>query len=135
MLEAQQQYLSPFDLITLRVASIAFASIMLLVDTIYMSYSVINNKIGFNPALNQILITISDLVGIALSFSLVHFVKRKTSGIIVYLFCAGLSLITYFIKIPSNCENCGLIFLQMGLVMMTCIFLEFQMGILFVNQA
>ena len=109
--------------------------IVLLVDAVFMSYSVIIDKIGFNPALNQTLLTVSDLLGIVFSFFMVHLIKRKTSGIVIYLLSAILSLITFFIHIPSNCESCGLVFLQIGLVMTVRILIEFHVGILFVNLA
>ena len=91
---------------------------MFLLDTSFISYSVIIDKIGFNPAINQSLITVADILGVLLSSIFIRGVKRQGSGLIIFGMCTLLSLCSYVLYIPSDCDDCWRIYLQMGIVML-----------------
>ena len=99
--------------------SLALLAFGLLMNVVYFSHSSIVAEIGFNPTLNQFLMNVSELACLPLILFLYSRLARKAGSIVFISLAAALSLASTFIRVPANCEECGAVFLQMGLAMLT----------------
>ena len=115
---------------SLRVPSLVFFTFGFLMNVVYFSHSSIVAEIGFNPTLNQFLMSISELSCLPLILFVYSKVARKVSSILLVLLGTVCSLVSIFIKVPANCEDCVTVFVQVGLAMVArfCIISSFALN-------
>ena len=135
-IEKIQEHTNPLDLFrypSLRVKSIAFTVYAFLISIAYFAQSMNIDKIGFNPTLNQLLMNIAELLHVPILLLTVSIVRRQISGFVTMSVCCFLSLATYFLLVPSNCELCLEVYIQMGLILVARLFLLYQYTIGIMN--
>ena len=131
----KKRNMSPVDVFrypSIRTASIAFCILTLFLDMLYMAHSVIVDEIGFNPSLNQVLMSSSETLSIVLLIVLVPFIRRIRVGQLMSIVGGLSSFALIWIQVPSNCEECSLKLIQIGLVMIARFCIIFQFGLFFV---
>lgn len=96
---------------------------------IYLAYSTMIDVIGFNPTTNQMLITSVEFVAFPLLIVLSNNVPRRSSALILFSISAVICLILLVLKVPSNCNNCYQVYLQMILLLITRFFFVFQISL------
>ena len=94
-------------------------------------------EIGFNPTLNQILISLAELAYVPFAFFFVNNIKRKLTSIIALLAMCIFSIITYFIIVPPNCELCSQVYFQMTFILLTRFLVmgQYSLSIINFNEA
>ena len=102
---------------------------------LYFGHTIIIGEFGFNPTLNQTLLSISELISLIILGFTIEKLRRKTSGIIMNLGGIVTALILVFMKVPVNCERCTEVFLQVIFIMIQRFCLAFQISLFFVSQS
>ena len=127
--------MSPIDVFrfpSIKKASVTFCVLTLFMDLLYMAHSVIVDEIGFNPSLNQVLMSGSEIVSAILAIIVIPFIRRKRAGQFFGVVGVLSSLALIWIQVPSNCEECPLKMIQVGLVMVARFSIIFQFSVLLV---
>ena len=62
-------------------------------------------------------------------------IRRKSTSRLMAFIGLAVSLILLLVRIPSDCEQCSLAVLQIGLVMMARFCIGFMFGLFFVTQS
>ena len=105
-------------------------------NVVYFSHSSIVGEIGFNPTLNQFLMNMAELACLPLILFVYSKFPRKGSSILLVLLGTTCSLISIFIEVPANCEECTAVFMQMGLAMISrfCIISSFSLNYMMIGE-
>ena len=104
---------------SLRTPSIVFIIFCFLMNMVYFAHSSIISAIGFNPTFHQILMSIAQFASLPLILFMFTKLSRKKSIICFAFLGAALSLISVLVRVPSDCEYCAAVFVEMGLAMLT----------------
>ena len=104
---------------SLRVPSVVFIVFCFLANMVYFAHSSIISAMGFNPTLNQVLMSIAQFLSLPLILFVFSRLSRKKSIIWFAFLGAAFSLISVFVKVPPACESCTAVFVEMGLAMLT----------------
>ena len=119
----------------MKTESFVFLIINIVFNILIVAHGVIVNRIGFNPTLNTVLFNAAELLSLPFVVNFVGNLKRKFTGLASSWACCILSLITFFIKVPANCDGeCSEVYVQVGLAMIVRIMIGFQIAILLINQ-
>ena len=127
--------MSPIDVFrfpSIRTASLAFCVLTLFIDLLYMAHSVIVDEIGFSPSLNQVLMSSSEILSVLLLTVVIPFIRRSRAGQLLGVVGVLSSFALMWIQVPSNCEQCPLKTIQLGLVMVARFCIIFQYSVLLV---
>ena len=95
----------------------------------------ITDSIGLNPTLNLVLMSGIQVVAVLILNFAVPYIKRRFTSVAMAFIGLVISLLLLPVKVPSNCEDCPLAVLQIGLVMVAKFCIGLMLGLFFVAQS
>jgi hypothetical protein len=101
---------------SVRIPTIFSACLGCLLTVLFYGPVLIIEQIGFNPLLNQGIISFSEFITYPISFLIITKIVRKNSGIIAFIICGLTTGILIFIKIPTDCNLCSVQYIQLSLI-------------------
>ena len=81
----------------------AFLFFSFIINLIFYAHSMKIGEVGFNSTLNQLLLSVTELISILILVAISPFIRRKLSGLGAASLGVILSLITTFTIVPPNC--------------------------------
>lgn len=98
---------TPVDLFrypSIRFISIAVCLLSLFIYILYYGPLMLISKLSFNMYINALVVTVSELVTYPLCFLLIHRIRRKLAGIVLYGVC-GVSAFMLIFVIANLCQD------------------------------
>ena len=120
---------------SIRAPTLAFCFLILCFDLLYYSYTVIADEIGLNPTLNLVLMSSIEILSLIILNLIIHCVRRRLTSRVMSLVGVATSLALLLVKVPSNCEECSAVIMQIGLIMIAKFCIGSMFGLFFVAQS
>lgn len=130
---------TPLDIFrykSLRGLTIIMGIILMCVSMMYYGPTLIINQFGFDIYTSSTLLNFADLLTYYPLMLIIDKVKRTNCSSLLFAISTAISIVLIFVTVPSDCNLCPVIFIQLALVFVFrfCISMVYSLIIIYVIQ-